>query len=159
MAHSLPDPGSCAHGTPLTQPHPSLTAPGIIKGKLAYIAPEIARGKPASAQSDLFSMGCVLWEGLAGRPLYFELRTARCVLVARELEVWTWRSRGIQFGRFEKSFSPSAYKINVQPIPSILGNLPDAKSGMLDPIFLFPIHTRLLSTCAISGRPISRSAT
>jgi serine/threonine protein kinase len=48
----------------------SLTAPGIIKGKLAYIAPEIARGKPASAQSDLFAMGCVLWEGLAGRPLF-----------------------------------------------------------------------------------------
>jgi serine/threonine protein kinase len=48
----------------------SLTAPGIIKGKLAYIAPEIARGKPASAQSDLFAIGCVLWEGLAGRPLF-----------------------------------------------------------------------------------------
>lgn len=48
----------------------SLTAPGIIKGKLAYIAPEIARGAVASPQSDLFGVGCVLWEALAGRPLY-----------------------------------------------------------------------------------------
>jgi serine/threonine-protein kinase len=48
----------------------SLTGPGIIKGKLAYIAPEIAHGAPASAQSDLFAMGCVLWEALAGHPLY-----------------------------------------------------------------------------------------
>jgi serine/threonine-protein kinase len=48
----------------------SLTGPGIIKGKLAYIAPEIAHGSPASPQSDLFAMGCVLWEALAGHPLY-----------------------------------------------------------------------------------------
>lgn len=48
----------------------SLTGPGIIKGKLAYIAPEIAHGQPASPRSDLFAMGCVLWEALAGHPLY-----------------------------------------------------------------------------------------
>jgi serine/threonine-protein kinase len=48
----------------------SLTAPGIIKGKLAYIAPEIARGGAATPQSDIFAMGAVLWEALAGRPLY-----------------------------------------------------------------------------------------
>jgi serine/threonine-protein kinase len=48
----------------------TLTAPGIIKGKLAYIAPEIARGSEASPQSDVFGMGCVLWEALAGKPLY-----------------------------------------------------------------------------------------
>ena len=48
----------------------SLTGPGIIKGKLAYIAPEVANGAPVSAQSDLFAMGCVLWESLAGHALY-----------------------------------------------------------------------------------------
>ncbi len=48
----------------------SLTAPGIIKGKLAYIAPEIARGGPASIQSDIFGVGCILWEALAGRQLF-----------------------------------------------------------------------------------------
>jgi serine/threonine protein kinase len=48
----------------------SFTAPGIIKGKLAYMAPEIALGAPATAQSDLYAMGCVLWEALSGRPLF-----------------------------------------------------------------------------------------
>jgi serine/threonine-protein kinase len=48
----------------------SLTAPGIIKGKLAYIAPEILHGQVASVQSDVFAVGCVMWEALAGQPLF-----------------------------------------------------------------------------------------
>ncbi len=48
----------------------SLTMPGIVKGKLAYLAPEITRGDPATGATDIFAMGCVLWEALAGRPLF-----------------------------------------------------------------------------------------
>jgi eukaryotic-like serine/threonine-protein kinase len=48
----------------------SLTGPGIVKGKISYLAPEVARGQPASPMSDLFAMGSVLWEALAGRPLF-----------------------------------------------------------------------------------------
>jgi eukaryotic-like serine/threonine-protein kinase len=48
----------------------SLTGPGIVKGKISYLAPEVARGKPATPLSDLFAMGSVLWEALAGRPLF-----------------------------------------------------------------------------------------
>ncbi len=48
----------------------SLTAPGIVKGKIGYLAPELLRGDPVSIYSDLFGMGVVLWETLAGRPLY-----------------------------------------------------------------------------------------
>jgi serine/threonine-protein kinase len=48
----------------------SLTAPGIVKGKLSYLAPEIARGEGATTSSDLFAMGSVLWEVLAGRALF-----------------------------------------------------------------------------------------
>jgi eukaryotic-like serine/threonine-protein kinase len=47
-----------------------LTSPGFIKGKLGYLAPELVGGAPASPQSDLFSMGSVLWEALSGRPLF-----------------------------------------------------------------------------------------
>lgn len=47
-----------------------MTHPDIIKGKLRYLAPEITLGQPATVRSDLFSMGIVLWEALAGRPLY-----------------------------------------------------------------------------------------
>lgn len=48
----------------------SLTAPGTVKGKLSYLAPEVTYGKLASPQSDQFSVGGVLWEALAGRRLF-----------------------------------------------------------------------------------------
>lgn len=47
-----------------------LTTPGFIKGKLGYIAPELVGGAQATPQSDLFSMGSVLWESLAGHALF-----------------------------------------------------------------------------------------
>lgn len=48
----------------------SLTAPGTVKGKLSYLAPEVTYGKPATPLSDLFSMGNVMWEALTGQKLF-----------------------------------------------------------------------------------------
>jgi serine/threonine-protein kinase len=48
----------------------SLTAPGTVKGKLSYLAPEITMGRAATTLSDVFAMGSTLWEGLAGEPLF-----------------------------------------------------------------------------------------
>ncbi|MDX2092732.1 MAG: protein kinase, partial [Kofleriaceae bacterium] len=48
----------------------SLTAPGTVKGKLSYLAPEVAFGKPNSVQSDLFGVGNILWETLLGERLF-----------------------------------------------------------------------------------------
>ncbi len=47
------------------------TAPGIVKGTLSYMAPELLVGEPATPASDLFSMACTLWEALAARRLFF----------------------------------------------------------------------------------------
>jgi serine/threonine-protein kinase len=47
-----------------------LTIPGFIKGKLGYLAPELVGGLQASPQSDIFALGSVLWEALAGHPLF-----------------------------------------------------------------------------------------
>jgi serine/threonine protein kinase len=33
-----------------------------ISGTLSYIAPEIWRGKPYNARSDLFAFGCIVYE-------------------------------------------------------------------------------------------------
>jgi hypothetical protein len=44
----------------------TLTALGDIPGTLAYIAPERLQGLPATAAADVWAVGVVLWEALAG---------------------------------------------------------------------------------------------
>src|SRR5512135_195666 len=46
------------------------TAPGTVKGKLSYMAPEQARGEPVDGRADLFALGVLLWELCAGRRLF-----------------------------------------------------------------------------------------
>jgi hypothetical protein len=46
------------------------THTGHLRGKLAYMSPEQARGKPVNASADLFALGVVLWELLTGKRLF-----------------------------------------------------------------------------------------
>jgi tRNA A-37 threonylcarbamoyl transferase component Bud32 len=46
------------------------TAPGTVKGKGAYMAPEQARGEPVDGRVDIFALGVILWELCAGRRLF-----------------------------------------------------------------------------------------
>ena len=45
----------------------SLTASGATVGTLAYIAPELLRGDPATPASDVYALGVVAFQGLTGR--------------------------------------------------------------------------------------------
>jgi len=43
---------------------------GSMVGKPGYMSPEQVRGEHIDARSDVFAMGCVLWELTVGRPLF-----------------------------------------------------------------------------------------
>src|SRR6187402_477275 len=56
--------------------------PGIIKGKFSYLSPEAAQGKSVDQRTDIFAVGIILWELLAGRRLFLgetDLETVRQV--------------------------------------------------------------------------------
>ena len=60
--------------------------PGIIKGKFSYLSPEAALGQPIDQRTDIFAVGIILWEMLAGRRLFLgdsDLDTVRQVQAAR----------------------------------------------------------------------------
>jgi serine/threonine-protein kinase len=44
------------------------TQPGLVKGKLGYAAPEQCLEGVVDARSDVYSVGVMLWEAVAGRP-------------------------------------------------------------------------------------------
>jgi eukaryotic-like serine/threonine-protein kinase len=48
----------------------AITRSQTVKGKVAYLSPEQATAGELDRRSDIFTMGIVLWEALAGRPLF-----------------------------------------------------------------------------------------
>jgi eukaryotic-like serine/threonine-protein kinase len=60
--------------------------PGIIKGKFSYLSPEAAMGQEVDKRTDIFAVGIILWELLAGQRLFLgdtDFQTVKKVQVAQ----------------------------------------------------------------------------
>lgn len=68
------------------------TAPGIVKGKLSYLAPEQIMQLPLDRRADVFGLGTTLWELCAMQRLFqreTDVETVRAVHVGKIPEVRT----------------------------------------------------------------------
>jgi serine/threonine-protein kinase len=54
---------------------PRMTDPGVVKGKVAYVAPELLENAKPDPRCDVYSLGVVLWEALSGKRLFGGERT------------------------------------------------------------------------------------
>jgi serine/threonine protein kinase len=102
----------------------SLTGPGMLKGKLGYMAPEQASDAPADARADIFALGVVLWESCTGQRLF-----------ARDSEVATLRA----LTGDDRIVPPSFWNENVPPaldaiVLSALERDPDRRTATADEI-------------------------
>ncbi|HYQ31261.1 MAG TPA: serine/threonine-protein kinase [Polyangiaceae bacterium] len=61
-----------------------MTRPNIVKGKLSYLAPELLMGLAPTVKCDLFSLGVVMWEALAGERLFDAATDADVVACIRD---------------------------------------------------------------------------
>lgn len=57
-------------GVALTSQQSHHTEPGTFKGKYSYVAPEVLRGAKPDRRVDVWGLGMILWELLAGRRLF-----------------------------------------------------------------------------------------
>ena len=78
---------------------PRLTQEGAVTGTFAYLAPELLRGQPATIQSDLYALGVMAYELLAGRSPFQNNNLA--TVISQHL--------------YASVIPPSAYNQNIEP--------------------------------------------
>jgi len=73
----------------------ALTTPGAVIGTLGYMSPEQLKGQPLDERSDLFSLGAVLYEMLAGEAAFPGATTADRIAAILMTDVAPVRREGV----------------------------------------------------------------
>lgn len=97
------------------------TRTGMIKGKLAYLAPEQCRQEPFDRRADVFALAVDLWELLAGRRLF-----------SRDTEVGTLRAILEHDVPDLRELRPLVPEEVVQVLEAALATEPDARTPTAD---------------------------
>lgn len=64
-----------------------ITDPGVVKGKFGYLSPEAAHGEDVDGRTDIFAVGILLWEMLAGRRLFLGESDYDTLQLVRKAEI------------------------------------------------------------------------
>jgi eukaryotic-like serine/threonine-protein kinase len=63
------------------------TDTGMVKGKFAYLAPEVAYGNPADLRADIFACGIILFELLTGERLFLGKSDLKTIELVRSCNI------------------------------------------------------------------------
>jgi len=75
------------------------TSAGVVKGKLAYLAPEVIAGKAPDRRADVFALGTTLWEIGVDRRLFKRDADVDTVLAIHECDIPDPRTLAPDFPR------------------------------------------------------------
>ncbi|MBN1121323.1 MAG: serine/threonine protein kinase [Anaerolineae bacterium] len=70
LLRSLEEPILTDFGIARLRDEPTITQSGAMVGTPTYMSPEQGRGEPATAQSDIYALGAMMYEMVTGRPPY-----------------------------------------------------------------------------------------
>jgi len=73
---------------------PADTVAGTVLGTMGYMSPEQLRGEPSDARSDIFALGCVLYEMLSGKAAFLRSSTAETTAAILKEELQRVSSTG-----------------------------------------------------------------
>lgn len=74
----------------------ALTSPGLMMGTIGFIAPEQIAGEEATPASDVFALGCVLYEAVTGRMPFGRPTAAEVMAAVLRAEPSPLRDSGLQ---------------------------------------------------------------